>query len=189
MPPVVGTSLERPSYARDFPGLAARYKLAVYPYDPAAANRLLDDAGWVRGADGIRAKGGQMLKLTYVTANNPRRLALAGMIKDYLKQAGMEVQVKTPNYPPGFGGPVTAPCQMLCSLVVKQNDDADFSSWDENSIRSVDNPQLPNMTHYRNPVVTAANQNYVTDPDPLAHAEASALAQVTIMTDVASIPL
>src|SRR5207244_6719577 len=70
-----------------------------------------------------------------------------------------------------------------------QNDEADFSSWDESSIPSGDYPLLPNIAHYRNPVVTAANQTFRTDPDPLARAEASALAQVTIMTDIASIPL
>jgi peptide/nickel transport system substrate-binding protein len=32
------------------------------PYDIAAANRLLDAAGWVRGADGIRARNGERLE-------------------------------------------------------------------------------------------------------------------------------
>ena len=41
------------------------------PYDPAKANALLDAAGWVRGADGIRAKNGVKLNLDYamVTGN------------------------------------------------------------------------------------------------------------------------
>ena len=30
-----------------------------YPYDPARAKKLLDEAGWKAGADGIRAKDGQ----------------------------------------------------------------------------------------------------------------------------------
>ncbi|MFN2821903.1 ABC transporter substrate-binding protein, partial [Escherichia coli] len=32
-----------------------------YPYDPAQAKKLLDEAGWKAGADGIRAKDGQRL--------------------------------------------------------------------------------------------------------------------------------
>ena len=35
-------------------------------YDPAAADRLLDAAGWRRGPDGVRAKNGKRLALTYV---------------------------------------------------------------------------------------------------------------------------
>ena len=27
-------------------------------FNPAAANKLLDDNGWVKGADGVRTKGG-----------------------------------------------------------------------------------------------------------------------------------
>ncbi|WP_159992416.1 ABC transporter substrate-binding protein [Roseomonas sp. 18066] len=35
---------------------------ALLAYDPAKSNRLLDEAGWQRGADGIRAKGADKLR-------------------------------------------------------------------------------------------------------------------------------
>lgn len=37
---------------------------ADFAYDAAEANRLLDEAGWVKGADGVRAKNGRQLELT-----------------------------------------------------------------------------------------------------------------------------
>jgi peptide/nickel transport system substrate-binding protein len=37
----------------------------VGKYDPNAANQLLDSLGWKKGADGIRAKGGQQLKVRF----------------------------------------------------------------------------------------------------------------------------
>jgi peptide/nickel transport system substrate-binding protein len=37
-------------------------------FDLAAANKLLDDAGWVRGSDGVRTKGGQRLEFEYSTS-------------------------------------------------------------------------------------------------------------------------
>src|SRR5438034_3677328 len=114
IPPVVDSSLESPTYARAFPDLAARYKLPVYPYDPAAANRLLDDAGWVRGADGIRAKGGQTLKCTYLVRNIARRLALAEIVKNYLAQVGIEVTIKTLVNPVDFGPPALISCPVMC---------------------------------------------------------------------------
>ena len=41
--------------------------LGTTPYDPAKANALLDEAGWTRGADGIRAKNGVKLELNVAT--------------------------------------------------------------------------------------------------------------------------
>jgi len=37
----------------------------IRPYDVAKANQLLDEAGWVRGTDGIRAKNGAKLNLVF----------------------------------------------------------------------------------------------------------------------------
>lgn len=37
---------------------------AVFPFDPARAERVLTDAGWVRGPDGIRSKGGVRAEFT-----------------------------------------------------------------------------------------------------------------------------
>ncbi len=41
--------------------------IPIRPYDVAAANKLLDEAGWKRGADGIRAKNGVRLNLVLAT--------------------------------------------------------------------------------------------------------------------------
>ncbi|MBV9408837.1 MAG: peptide ABC transporter substrate-binding protein [Candidatus Eremiobacteraeota bacterium] len=42
-----------------------RTERPLRPYDVAKANQLLDEAGWVRGADGIRAKNGAKLNLVF----------------------------------------------------------------------------------------------------------------------------
>ncbi|MFZ0217841.1 MAG: ABC transporter substrate-binding protein, partial [Candidatus Dormiibacterota bacterium] len=38
----------------------------AYSYNPAKANQMLDAAGWVKGADGIRAKNGVRLAFTMI---------------------------------------------------------------------------------------------------------------------------
>jgi len=69
--------------------------LAPIPYDTAAAAKLLDDAGWVVGADGIREKDGVRLAFTLNTnAGNTRREAIVTLIKDQLAQIGVEVTVE-----------------------------------------------------------------------------------------------
>ncbi|MDT8716931.1 ABC transporter substrate-binding protein [Clostridium sp. 19966] len=41
-----------------------------YKFDPNKAKKLLDDAGWKVGSDGIREKDGKKLKLSYLTSKN-----------------------------------------------------------------------------------------------------------------------
>ncbi|MGA1173085.1 MAG: ABC transporter family substrate-binding protein [Ilumatobacteraceae bacterium] len=57
-----------------------------------AANKLLDDAGWVKGSDGIRAKGGTRLsvKLIYPSGNDNRRDTVL-LASAMAKEAGIEL--------------------------------------------------------------------------------------------------
>ena len=47
----------------------------------AEANRLLDAAGWKRGSDGIRQKGGVRISILYQTSTNSVRQATQAFIK------------------------------------------------------------------------------------------------------------
>ncbi|MFL0376998.1 ABC transporter substrate-binding protein [Paenibacillus amylolyticus] len=60
------------------------------------ANQLLDEQGWVKGADGIRAKDGQKLTLRYVdgSPNREKRNDIAAIIQQQLKQVGIAVEVE-----------------------------------------------------------------------------------------------
>ena len=59
------------------------------------ANALLDQAGWKRGADGIRAKDGKRLKLLLQTSINPLRQKEQAIIKQGAGKAGIEMELKT----------------------------------------------------------------------------------------------
>ena len=68
--------------------------------DPAAANTLLDQAGWVKGADGVRAKNGQRLEFQYsTTANNAWRAADELILQQNFKAIGVKINIQ--NYPAG----------------------------------------------------------------------------------------
>ncbi|PAF29106.1 ABC transporter substrate-binding protein [Paenibacillus sp. 7516] len=60
------------------------------------ANQLLDEQGWVKGADGIREKDGQKLTLRYVdgSPNREKRNDIAAIIQQQLKQVGIAVEVE-----------------------------------------------------------------------------------------------
>lgn len=65
---------------------------AQFQYDPAEADRILDDAGWVLGADGIRTRNGQPARFTlmYPTTDTVRKDLAQAVVSD-AKAVGVEV--------------------------------------------------------------------------------------------------
>jgi len=67
-------------------------------FDPAAANALLDQNGWVKGADGVRAKNGQRLEFRYsTTSGKPWRADDEQIIQSNFKDIGIKIDIQ--NYP------------------------------------------------------------------------------------------
>ena len=59
------------------------------PYDPAVAGRLLDEAGWQAGPDGVRAKDGKPLALNIVFPQGQIELTTIEFIQAQLKKVGI----------------------------------------------------------------------------------------------------
>jgi len=85
----IATSILEPSV----PGYAD-YSGSVLKYDPDGAKRLLDEAGWVPGADGIREKDGKKLVVKLLGINNlvVNKPAYESIQQD-LKQIGIDLQL------------------------------------------------------------------------------------------------
>lgn len=63
-------------------------------YDPAEANAILDEAGWARGDDGIRAKDGVRLAPTaYVFAGSTWG-KISEAVQAYLREIGVDMQIQ-----------------------------------------------------------------------------------------------
>lgn len=60
-------------------------------YDSVAANLLLDNAGWVRGANGIRTKGGQQLAFRLYAEDTPENRLVAHKLESDWKALGVNV--------------------------------------------------------------------------------------------------
>ncbi len=73
-------------------------RVKPYPYDPAKAAKLLDQAGWKLGSDGLRHKDGKTLSLRYSTTSNNVWRAQDELIarQDYQK-LGIDLHIV--NYP------------------------------------------------------------------------------------------
>jgi peptide/nickel transport system substrate-binding protein len=71
-----------------------------YPYDPARARALLDDAGWHAGRRGIRERSGAPLALTLVSFTGDATVAeTEELLQSQWRQIGVDVTIK--NFPSG----------------------------------------------------------------------------------------
>ncbi|WP_457108007.1 peptide ABC transporter substrate-binding protein [Methylobacterium sp. P5_C11] len=70
-------------------------KAMQFAFDPARANALLDEAGWKKGSDGIRAKDSKKLKLLFQTSINAPRQKTQAIIKQAAAKAGIEIELKS----------------------------------------------------------------------------------------------
>ena len=78
---------------------------AVCPkYDPAAANALLDQAGYTKGADGVRSKNGLRLEFMYsTTANNAWRAADETILQQNFQAIGIKLNIQNYSADTYFG--------------------------------------------------------------------------------------
>ena len=77
--------------------------------DVEAANKLLDDAGWARGSDGIREKDGVRLSILYQTSTNSVRQGTQALIKQMWQQIGVETELRNISASVFFGGDQSSP--------------------------------------------------------------------------------
>ncbi|MCP4070322.1 MAG: peptide ABC transporter substrate-binding protein [Hyphomicrobiales bacterium] len=77
--------------------------------DVAAANKLLDDAGWAKGSDGIRAKDGVRISILYQTSTNGVRQGTQALVKQMWAAIGVEAELKNISASVFFGGDQSSP--------------------------------------------------------------------------------
>ncbi|WP_342358907.1 peptide ABC transporter substrate-binding protein [Terrarubrum flagellatum] len=78
-------------------------------FDVAKAEKLLEDAGWKKGADGIRAKDGYKLKFVYQTSINAPRQKTQAIIKQAAQKVGIDMEIKSVSASVFFSSDVANP--------------------------------------------------------------------------------
>lgn len=75
-------------------GYSDSFAEAGLEYDVEGAKKLLDDAGWVEGDDGIREKDGEKFTVVYpVFSDDPTQEAIAKSLQAQQKEIGIDVQI------------------------------------------------------------------------------------------------
>ncbi len=119
--------------------------------DIAAANALLDSAGWARGSDGVRAKDGVRLSILYQTSTNAVRQDFQALIKQWWGEIGVETELKNIDGAVFFGGDQSSPdtfqklfadVEMYANNFSGTDPEAYMGNWDCGNIPSPENAWL-----------------------------------------------
>jgi peptide/nickel transport system substrate-binding protein len=95
--------------------------------DPTSAKTLLANAGWVAGSDGILAKGGTKLELTYCTTTRQVRQDTLKLVASQLKAIGILANVNAKPSSDVFGGWNDTKADTACNMQHGNFDVAEFA--------------------------------------------------------------
>jgi len=138
------------------------------PFDPTAANKLLDDHGWVKGPDGVRTKGKQRLEFELSTdADATARIENEVLVQHNLSVIGIKLDIQNYGVATFFGsflpeGQASPPT----GAVAGRNDIAEFAnslSYDPDDSYLLPCDQYP---RYCNPALNALYKQELTPADP-----------------------
>jgi peptide/nickel transport system substrate-binding protein len=137
------------------------------PFDLTAANKLLDDNGWVKGPDGVRTKGKQRLEFELSTDDDaPVRIENEVMVQHNLSVIGIKLDIQNYGIRTFFGSFLSRQASPPTGAVAGRNDIAEFdaasTSYDpDDSWQSCN--QYP---RYCNPALDALYQQERETSDP-----------------------
>lgn len=153
---------------------------ATFAHDPAEAGRLLDGAGWVRGADGVRVKDGVRAQLPVLyPAPDTLRKELALATASDIAKLGIDAPVEGTTFD------VMLARQKETAAVWGGGDpyDPDTAAYTLLHSRYIGQDGYVNMTHYRNAAVDAALDTGRSSLDPAARKAAYDAFQEAFVAD------
>jgi len=152
-----------------------------YEFSIEKANKILDDAGWKKGADGIREKDGKKLKYVYQTSINAPRQKVQAIIKQACQRAGIDIELKSVTASVFFSSDVANPdtytklyVDMEMYTTTQPQPDPErflnqFVSWE---VANKENKWLGrNVSRYSDPAADEAYKAAQKELDPAKRAE------------------
>jgi peptide/nickel transport system substrate-binding protein len=153
---------------------------ATFAYDVSEAEKLLDEAGWRKGADGKRAKDGQPARLPVLyPAPDVLRKELALAAASDIAKLGIDAPVEATTFE------LMLQRQKEAAAIWGGGDpyDPDTAAYTLLHSRYAGQPGYVNMTHYRNSTVDTALDTGRRSLDPAARKQAYADFQKAYVAD------
>jgi peptide/nickel transport system substrate-binding protein len=132
----------------------------TYTFDPEKAKSVLDAAGWVAGADGVRAKNGLKAKIELCTTTRQVRQDTLALVSSYLKAVGIDSTVNAVSPNDIFASFNEATDTTACNLAKSHYDLAEHAF-------SVPLDPLSSYSTYQSSQIepNGGNDGYIKDPD------------------------
>ncbi len=121
--------------------------VARYNYDPARAARLLDEAGYRAGANGVR------FHLTMKTSTDEGTRLLAAVLQQQLAKVGIVLDQRSYEYATFYSDVTRGAFQMYSLKWIGGNEQPDIFSYVYSTAKF--SPQGANRSHYSNPRLDA----------------------------------
>src|SRR5215510_14914648 len=175
-----------------------RSKNTKWEFNIEKASRLLEDAGWKKGPDGIRVKDGKKLKLVYQTSINTPRQKNQSIVKQACQKAGIDIDLKSVTASVFFSSDVANPdtySKFYCDLQMYNNNAQpdpeiflrQFCSW-EMAIK--DNKwQGRNITRWRNQEYDDTHKAAQVELDPVKRAALLIKLNELVINNIVVIPV
>jgi peptide/nickel transport system substrate-binding protein len=169
----------------------------VCKFDLNAASAELDRAGWVKGTDGVRAKGDVKLKILFQTNVNTRRENTQAILKKDWESIGFSVDIRAEPFTTFFTSSSPGGANRFWADVQTYADGGDPDptayltfGWTTSQIASrANNWLLGNRARYSNKDFDALVAQLLTETDTAKRAQLVIRANDFLIQDVAVIPL
>ncbi len=179
-------TIGRPLYGPFPSGISvADTGLPQLPYDTVKARALLDSAGWVPGADGIRVKNGRRLEFgVSVPSSSAPRKQYAVLLQEAFRKVGAAANIEEAD----FGAFSEKQSKRLFDAEIAQfNTDPSVSGFKQSWSTSAIKPGGSNYGSYSNAMVDALLDSSITSFDPARTKAYARRAFETIIEDAPAI--
>ncbi len=173
-------------------------KNTPWEFNVDKANEVLEEGGWKRGPDGVRAKDGKKLKFVFQTAINAPRQKNQAIVKQACQKAGIEMELKSVTASVFFSSDVANPdtygkfycdLQMYTTTMTEPDPTRFMRQFLSSEIASKANKwQGRNITRWRNAEYDAAYQAAEGELDPVKRAALFIRMNDLVVGDHAVIP-
>ncbi len=170
-----------------------------FEFNPDKAAQILEAAGWRRGSDGIREKGGRKLKLVFQTSINGPRQKTQQIIKQAAQKAGIDMELKSVPASVFFSSDPANPdtytkffadIQMFTTTMPQPDPEVFMNQYQSSQFATKDNKWLGrNSTRYNNPEYDKVYLAAQSEMDPVKRAAMFIRMNDMPINDIAIIPL
>src|SRR6185436_11159542 len=163
------------------------------------ANQLLDAAGWKKGSDGIREKGGKKMRFVYQTSVNSLRQKEQAVVKQGAQKVGIDLELKSVTAAVFFSSDVANPdtygkfwadMQMYTTTMTAPDAERFMDQFKSDEVSQKANKwQGRNICRWMNPEYDKLNAEASAELDPVKRATMYIKMNDMVVNDFVVIPL